>query len=251
MNLYTPDRWYIGIDDTDNIDSRGTGFHARSLGAVINDQKLGECRFITRHQLLMSPLVPFTSHNSAACLVIEKLNSPIEVVEKLCIEYLLNESAEGADVGLCLASEQQLSKAMLQFGFICKQRLVTQQHARDLAQQQSVILHGLTGTQDGVIGALAAVSLCGSGVDGRLLWLPGMRDHVNQTLSLSNLLDVTEITVVQDLQGQVLTDPENLIAMGSWPRAIWLGGEATLIVEPDEENSNEWKVATKSYLKQF
>lgn len=251
MNFSAQERWYIGIDDTDNIDSRGTGFHARSLGAAINEQQLGKCRFITRHQLLMSPLVPFTSHNSAACLVIEQLNSPIAEIENLCVEYLLNESAEGADVGLCLASEQQISKTMLQFGFLCKHRLVTQQQARDLAQQQSVILHGLTGTQDGVIGAFAAVNLCASGVDGRLLWLPGMREHVNQTLSLASLLEVTEITVAQDLQGQVLTDPENLIAMGSWPRAIWLGGEATLIVEPDEENPNEWKVAPKSYLKQF
>ncbi|HAD30785.1 MAG TPA: ABC transporter substrate-binding protein [Methylophaga sp.] len=244
-------RWYIGIDDTDNIESRGTGFHARSLGAAINNQQLGRCRFITRHQLLMSPLVPFTSHNSAACLVIEQFNAPVRHIEKLCVEYLLNESAEGADVGLCIASEQQLSMAMLQFGFICKQRLVTQQQARDLARQYNVILHGLTGTEDGVIGALAAVNLCGSGVDGRLLWLPGMRDHVQQTLSLSSLLDLTDITVVQDRQGKVLTDPVIQIAMGSWPRAIWLGGEATLIVEPDEETPNEWKVAEKSYLKQF
>ena len=88
-------------------------------------------------------------------------------------------------------------------------------------------------------------------MDGRLLWLPGMRDHVQQTLSLSSLLDLTDITVVQDRQGKVLTDPVIKIAMGSWPRAIWLGGEATLIVEPDEEPPNEWKVAEKSYLKQF
>lgn len=243
-------RLYIGIDDTDNLESRGTGFHARALCSAINEQGLGSCRFVTRHQLLMSPLVPFTSHNSAACLVVENPTDQDEL-ETLCMDYLLANSAEGSDAGLCLLPEHALSRELIQFGVICKHRVVTQAMAMDLAKRYQFRLHGLVGTKDGLIGALAAATLCGSGNDGRLLWLAGMRDHAEQTLSLEHLLESTDIATVQSREGQTLSDPTLQIDMGAWPRAIWLGGEPCMIVEPHEEHADVWQVAAKSYLKQF
>jgi hypothetical protein len=243
-------RLYIGIDDTDNLESRGTGFHARALCSAINAHRLGTCRFVTRHQLLISPLVPFTSHNSAACLVVEQ-PTDIDALESLCMDYLLLNSAEGSDAGLCLLAEESLSPELMQFGVICKHRVVTQTMAMDLAEKYSVRLHGLVGTKDGLIGALAAASLCGSGNDGRLLWLAGMRDHAEQTLTLQELRESTDIATVQSREGETLNDHHTAIAMGAWPRAIWLGGEPCLIVEPNEEAPDGWQVAAKSYLKQF
>ena len=241
---------FIGIDDTDNLESRGTGFHARSLCAAINENGLGRCRYVTRHQLLMSPLVPFTSHNSAACLVVESPTS-LSDIESLCKTYLLENSAEGSDAGLCLLPYENFDLTLSRFGVLCKHRVVTQADARELAAQSQIGLFGLTGTEDGVIGALAAASLCASGNDGRLLWLEGMRDHAEQTLSLETLQQSVDIPVVQNLEGAVLRDPQSQIEMGSWPRAIWLNGEPCLIVEPVEEQSNVWQVAAKNYLKQF
>ncbi len=53
---------YVGLDDTDNKTSRGTGYLARMVAASLSD------RFkvwgVTRHQLLVDPRVPYTSHNS-------------------------------------------------------------------------------------------------------------------------------------------------------------------------------------------
>lgn len=243
-------RLFIGIDDTDNLESRGTGFHARALCSAINENKLGTCRFVTRHQLLMSPLVPFTSHNSAACLVVENPTDS-DALESLCMDYLLANSAEGSDAGLCLLEEENLTPKLMQFGVICKHRVVSQTMALDLANKHSVRLHGLVGTKDGLIGALAAACLCGSGNDGRLLWLAGMRDHAEQTLTLQQLLESTDIATVQSREGETLCDGHIQIAMGAWPRAIWLGAEPCLIVEPNEEHADVWQVAAKSYLKQF
>lgn len=55
-------RYLIGIDDTDNLESRGTGFRARQLL-----QRLAEAGFarplgITRHQLYVHSDIPYTSH---------------------------------------------------------------------------------------------------------------------------------------------------------------------------------------------
>ncbi len=241
----------IGIDDTDNLESRGTGYHARSLGAGIAENGWGSCRVITRHQLLKSPLVPFTSHNSAACVRVQSDASQLKAITDFCLEYLETNSAEGSDAGLCIAWEQAIPLEVHQFGFVCKQQLVEQLQAWELAEKYLINLYGLTGDKDGVIGALAAVGLQASGSDGRMLWLQGMREQAEQTVKLGVLLDQTGIDLVQSIEGQVLTNPDLDIAMGPWPRAIWLGGQATLIVEPDLENPHGWQVAAKDYLRQF
>ena len=59
----------VGIDDTDNLDSRGTGRLARDIAAELE----GEFKVlaVTRHQLLVDPRIPYTSHNSSAAIHLE------------------------------------------------------------------------------------------------------------------------------------------------------------------------------------
>lgn len=61
----------IGIDDTDNLESRGTGYRVRQLANWLSEKNLVVPLGITRHQLLVDPRIPYTSHNSSACLVVE------------------------------------------------------------------------------------------------------------------------------------------------------------------------------------
>ena len=241
----------IGIDDTDNLDSRGTGFHARSIGAAMDSNSWGECNVITRHQLLVSPLVPFTSHNSAACITVATSNEYLNDIADFCRDYLINESAEGSDPGLCIADAKQLNLAVIQFGFLAKRRVVTQDHAHAIASAAGISLQGLGGDFQGVIGALASVGLNGSGSDGRMLWLKGMRERVEQLVSVAELLNQSGIEVIQTVEGEVITNLNLMINMGAWPRAIWTGGQATLIIEKSMENADVWQVAAKDYLRQY
>lgn len=242
----------IGLDDTDNLESCGTGFHARTIAAELKAQGLAEPAHITRHQLLMSPLVPYTSHNSAACVRVRAQAGNIPAILDYCREYLVMNSAEGSDAGLCVAAESAVSSALQRFGFLCKRRRVFQQDARRLADAHALPLLGLTGTHDGIIGALSAVGLHASGSDGRLLWLKGVREMTDRIVGLGEVFATTGLNIVQSIEGEVLTDPALSIAMGSWPRAVWMNGEAVLIVERGEEHDGaDWRVAGKHYLKQF
>ena len=49
---------YIGIDDTDNLETRGTGFRARQLIERLQDAGLVSGIAVTRHQLLVDDRVP-------------------------------------------------------------------------------------------------------------------------------------------------------------------------------------------------
>ena len=74
---------FIGLDDTDNLESRGTGHLAREIAAAIaaNYPLLG----VTRHQLLVDPRVPCTKNNSCAAIVLDVDGdvNPIVLLERV------------------------------------------------------------------------------------------------------------------------------------------------------------------------
>ena len=60
----------IGLDDTDNLTSPGTGQVARGLWS----QCLARGHHpttVTRHQFLVDPRIAYTTHNSGACVTLE------------------------------------------------------------------------------------------------------------------------------------------------------------------------------------
>jgi len=235
-------RYLLGIDDTDNLESRGTGHRVRQLADWLAENQLASPLGITRHQLLVDPGIPYTSHNSSACLSIET-EKPDEVWEA-AREFLLRESAIGSDAGLCIAEWNSISTEILDFGRRAKLEVLTMLAAEQTAARSKIKIEGLTGTHGGIIGALSAVGLHRAGNDGRFLWLPGLRD-------LKDKYQVREICVkghvdrICTVEHVDLTD-ETIVDVGEWIRPILHGGKATLYVE---EKNNEWYIISKDRIK--
>ncbi|MDN5850562.1 MAG: hypothetical protein L0H63_13150, partial [Nitrococcus sp.] len=182
--------YFIAIDDTDNLESRGTGFRARELGRQLVQQGLAVVQGITRHQLFVSPLIPYTSHNSAACLAV-RTSATVETLRGSCGEFLLETSASGSDAGLCIAAATRVSEAVRTFGRRAKHEVLTQSEARTLAAREGICLAGYTGTQGGVIGALAAAGLRAGDADGepRFGMLATVREYAQEQLQASGDAD--------------------------------------------------------------
>ncbi len=159
----------ISIDDTDNLDSPGSGTAAENLAGALQRQGLAECADITRHQLFVHEHIPYTSGNSAMCFSACSHADNLDEIILFGQEFLQNESASGSDPGLCVAvNDSRLNKnALIAFGRKAKQNLVTKQAASDLARQLGVHLSEHGGTGGGIIGALAATGLRLHGSDGR------------------------------------------------------------------------------------
>ena len=86
-------RILIGIDDTDNLESRGTGFLARQLAGEIEKASAGIVEGISRHQLFVHDDIPYTSKNSAACLLVR--DGKAGLLQSICRQYLLEKAAPG------------------------------------------------------------------------------------------------------------------------------------------------------------
>ena len=244
-------RCLIGIDDTDNLESRGTGFRARQLGARLSEAGLGRPRGITRHQLYVHPSIPYTSHNSSACLDVDLVDGCFDDARDFCREYLATESADGSDAGLCLAAFDAVVDEMVAFARSAKERILTREQALELAARHGTHLEGVTGDHMGVIGALAAIGLRSSGHDGRFIWLQGVRE-LSGSSTVGTLLATTGIDSIETVDGRPLP-AETEVIVDPWPRPVLLHGRAVLLTEQhgDENECNGWRILSKEAIRRY
>ena len=249
----------IGVDDTDNLDTKGTGFLAQRLLAELEAAGLGTPLGATRHQLYIHPSIPYTSHNSSACIAWDGGPDPdAGGIVSLASRFLESESAPGSDPGLVVAtrrawSDPAVRTALSSFGKRAKREVLTLTMARELADNVGVHASGHGGTSGGIIGALAGVGLHLSGTDGLFLWMPGIRSLTGFT-TYRELKASVPIDAARDPAG-IEPDPEDTIDLGDWVRPILTGGRAILLLEPrsapahGSPDRRKWEVARREIVK--
>ncbi len=115
----------------------------------------------------------------------------------------------GSDPGLCVTEE--VPPAVVEWGLRCQQELVNQAESRQIAAQHGIYLEGLGGTNDGVIGALAAVGLMATRNDGRVVYFEAGGE---------DWYDVTGCLEVNDILGRGVdeirtVDSDELLTAGT------------------------------------
>ena len=229
-------RVYIGFDDTDHLDAdRGTGKLARWF-----DRELPEgCRTwgVLRQQLLVHPEIPYTSHNSSACAVVEMEDQSLlpELIAR-AVAHIERYSLEGSDPGLCIVCEgDRALPELIAFGRRCTSQVVSQQDA--LAVVNGAHLSGHGGTNQGIIGAAAAVGLTVDGWCGRFIQYGELRGLPEQ-LRVSDLETMGILVVSLDRDSRVPT-PDETVSCKNWLRPRLWGGRAILPVLPGENGAWE------------
>jgi len=231
----------VGIDDTDAGSSIGTGALARELMLHLGRDLGARARGITRHQLLVHPDIPYTSHNSSACLELV-CEAGIEELGSVCQRFLELLFHPGADPGLCVATRAQASAEVLELGRRAQREILEKRAALDCASERGILLRELGGTGLGVIGALAACALRASEDDGRFIDLGQIRELPDR-ISVGELRQRTGISSVLDQDRRRLGDQE-LIVTGRWVRPNLQHGEIVLEVERSPEE-NGFRTAGK------
>lgn len=247
----SPVRLLVAIDDTDNLESRGTGHRARGLGHMLALDGLARVHGISRHQLYVHPDIPYTSHNSSLCLDLDWLGGPLQDLADIVYAFLDEHSAPGSDAAFAIAPFDDVSEAVMDFGRRAKTTVLTQDAARALAADEGIILTGVTGTQGGVIGSLAGVGLRRTGHDGRFVWVEGVRD-LKGVVSIETLMRTTGIHLVRTPGGES-PGPGQTISVDPWPRPVLIGHQAVLLIEKAETTNGacDWQLVPREYTKQY
>ncbi len=231
----------LGIDDTDVLGQKpGTGRLVRDLGAHFESHGMARVIGVVRHQLLVDPRIPYTSHNSPACLIVDVNGAGDEHREVLfdrAASYVIKHCAPGSDPGVCLCDRAAVDESIIAFGYRASSEVLKKADAQVLARDHGVRLEELGGTGDGIIGALAAIGLTAEGNAGRFLeWAGGLRDFGECEPAERfrrrgiNLLSVSR-------NGEVVPN-DAMIATGDWVRPRLIGGRPVLLVEASE---NGWR----------
>lgn len=192
---------YVGIDDTDTADTRGTNKLAKFIVQSLAPEY--RCVWIARHQLLFDRRIPYTSKNGSASIVLEGANErDIPSLADRIEAIMRSDFIEGSDPGLCVATGHV--PALIDFGHRCQHEIVPQTDARALAKEHNILLRGLGGTEDGVIGSVAAVGLAMHGHDGRIVQLGNSADDLSGRQSVEALQTIG-VTVLQHSNNERIT----------------------------------------------
>jgi len=244
---------FVCIDDTDNIESRGTGELASLLARALEDKGWGKTEPVTRHQLFVHPDIAYTSHNSAMCFSAEIADEHLAAFTAFAKEFLECESAEGSDPGLCVVNLDALAGRddLIAFGRKAKVQVITKEEAYGLAQRLGVHLSEHGGTGLGIIGALAGTGLRMTGNDGRFKGKFYV-DTATGIVDVAELKRQTGVDVVKSIKGPVLHEAEK-VQLGDKVKAVLLDGKSTLLVSPNTMDAGRapWQTCTRQQLKAY
>jgi hypothetical protein len=248
-------RILVCIDDTDSLESKGTGAHALDISQRVQENRWGLPKFISRHQLYVHEDIPYTSHNSAMCFEVEGVkDEDLNRIKELCTDYLESESAGGSDPGLCIVEPDRLTnkQELISFGRKAKQTVLTKNEAYQTASKLGVHLSEHGGTGGGVIGALAGAGLRLDGNDGRIKgkYLVGCQGEV---LTSEEILGSTDIAEIREENGGALGGQERIL-LGEKVKGVLLEGRIVLLVERTERvltGRAKWITLPKSKIRKY
>ena len=228
---------YLGIDDTDIVGSPGTNQLARKIVRRLGHIARGA--IVCRHQLFFDSRVPYTSGNGSASIQLPH-GDGIPRAELLAAVHaeMRDFYVEGSDPGLAVGTSA--SAEMIAFAARAKTEVVSQADARLIADASGCYLEGLGGTNQGIIGALAAVALAAGGDDGRVVqvdeWPWPDRFSGVQTVAAIRDRGVADI---RSTTGDAFAGDE--IDVGKHLRPNWRGRRIVLFVGPPESPGEPWR----------
>ena len=188
------------------------------------------------------------------CFVAELNEEYLNSLILYASDFLVHESAEGSDPGLCVLIPEKLSQReqLIAFGRKAKEVVLTKQDAYELAKNLRIHLSEHGGTGQGVIGALAGVALRLSGTDGRFKGKLKIKSDTN-IISVGEILLQTSVDAVKSLDGTVL-EVNELVKLGDTLKAVLMEGKCILPVtgmEIPETEGVRWQTCTKQQVRKF
>lgn len=230
-------KYLIAVDDTDDITKEvSTGEIAELIGKRLKAEGATVGDGITRHQLLLSDQIAYTSHNSCMSLEAETdLFQPEEVLA-LCESIIRKHRSPVSDPGVAVCCRELLKHpdALISFGFDAKRRVIRKSDAYLLAASlDGILLKELGGSGIGVIGALAGIGLRMSRCDGSLRG-KSCRDLDGQMLTAEELCKKSGAEMVISVTGRRIS-PKEKIRVEGYLKLMFFDGFKCCMVKPGED----------------
>jgi len=226
--------WLVGIDDTDNEDSIGTGRLARMLAEHLEAARLVSETSVTRHQFLVHPDIPYTSHNSSSCIAGRGDAGVERAIADASSAFLAEHFHEGANPGLCVCAADGVPAALLALAKRAQREVLDLAEFDRALARERIEIRSTGETGQGRIGAASGVALRASGDDGRFIGLRGIRD-LDGTLRVDEITARSGVVRVESDAGEALAGDAR-VRTGGWVRPTLRAGAPVLRVRRDGDD---------------
>jgi len=240
---------FICMDDTDNLETKGTGWLVEDACREMTGLGWGRYSMISRHQLFVHPDIPYTSHNSSMVFEADT-DVPKEKYAEFLSAYLEKHSAPGSDPGLCIVPEINAAarEELVSFGLRAKKEVLNKAQAYALAAKLGVHLSEHGGTGGGIIGALAGIGLRMWGNDGRFRgWFHLGRE--GEVVGADRILAFDAVEAICTPDGASVAEGAP-IAISEQLKTVCVAGRSTLLVHPAGDDGVH-RVLAKQELKRY
>jgi hypothetical protein len=223
---------HVGLDDTDNLESIGTGRLARMLAEHLEEAGLLRDTSVTRHQLLVHPDIPYTSHTSSACVAGEAAATDPARVLAAARAFVETHFHEGANPGLCVVPADAVPAAARVLARRAQREVLDLGEVDRVLEEAGLAFWSGGETGQGRVGAVSATALRAGGDDGRFIGLRGIRD-LRGVLPVRAVLEGSAVAAVVDEDGAALEGDAPVDTLG-WVRPALRGGRPVLVVRREE-----------------
>ena len=240
------------IDDTDNLESAGTGEMLQEICKLLTAKNLCTEGFVSRHQLFIHENIKYTSHNSSMCCELEHVKREnIPQIIKIAAEYLEKNAAEGSDPGVCFVQHEELEnpEELVAYGMRAKNEVLTKEIAYEFAARypQHIHLSEHGGTGEGIIGALAGCGLRISGSDGKLKGKL-KPEYPNEVIKVKDFCQKYNIENIYDKNWTLLNDNDKFV-FSEDTKAFMHEGKSSVMVKECHEGEAPYISLEKTELK--
>lgn len=237
---------FIGIDDTDCLNSKGTEHFTRCLGREIEQNGLGIIAGISKHQLWQEGSIDYTTANQAVCIELKNADS-IASVAVFVRDYIYENASGKSQTGFCISNAKGIPNTVVQFGLNCKKKLMNTNLAYSVASAAHIHIEGIRKNAAGIIGALAAIGLRATGADGYVICVKG-----HEFSTMSGVFHAGEIYCHTRVDSIITTDGFKIPVHATieWQgdaHPVIMENYITLLVEEHPEKEKcDWRVVELS-----
>jgi hypothetical protein len=150
-----------------------------------------------------------------------------------------------------LIETNAISNEVIKWGQTAKVDLVNRTLAAKLANDLGIKLIGLTGTHDGIIGAMAGVGLRASGNDGRFVSLGSV--DIRSTIGIHSVKEIKSLIGIEKaitVDGIEVDESAKICFDNGWLRPVLKYGQVTIVLNKIEGNGEySYELANKDYIK--
>jgi hypothetical protein len=232
------EQFTIGIDDTGDEEDRGTSHLARAWSDAIESEGFGQSLGVTRHQLWPSPKVASTGKNRALAIVIETDRTALDVEDSI-VDFVRAHAARKANAAIAVLSRHSDMPHALAFGRRSQQELMKLKDAERYAAESNVLLRGLGGNRNGMIGALSAAGLRAGGKDGLFIQLDGLRALEGRITAGQIRVRTALESIIDEDTGEEL-DRDDMIETFNWVRPRMTEDKPVLLTKRSPDEKKLW-----------